>query len=521
MELDFIRFEGGTRNLSDWELYKVSGKDAFKFLQGQTTNDLNSLKLNDSIISCRLDRTGHLLSFFYISQKDDHFLLLVPKNLGEKTVTDLTKFIIMDDVEIVPFICDLNLLITPLRETLKNYFNEKEMFYLRFYGEDSILLWGENTSKETNFIPISDKDFKTLQVLSGYPTVDEIIATEKLVNEFYLNEIAVSYKKGCFLGQETAAKIESFRGPAYYPVLLKVVGLSDLVLDFSNFELEGRNAGKFLDICKFEGETYIKASLFRDFRLENRGLTFIDFKATVIYFPFFKKNSSWDKAFELFHRAVESFKDNEESKALDLLERSIAIDKTFPDSYESIGVILGRHGKYAEAITYMDKLLAVDPGSIMAHSNKSLYLMKLGKIEEAEVEKEKAIVKNFEKLGKESRESHLLEQKKIKEEQDLKRREEMFRQVLEMDPVDTIANFGIADISFKKEKYTEALPYLEKVLENDPKYSNAYLLMGKTLEAMGDTQRAKDIYSKGIIVATKRGDMMPANEMQSRLSKLS
>ena len=113
-----------------------------------------------------------------------------------------------------------------------------------------------------------------------------------------------------------------------------------------------------------------------------------------------------------------------------------------------------------------------------------------------------------------------MEQKKIKEEQDLKRREEMFKQVLEMDPIDTIANFGTADILFKKEKYTEALPYLEKVLENDPKYSNAYLLMGKTLEAMGDTQKAKDIYSKGIIVATKRGDMMPANEMQSRLSKL-
>ena len=38
----------------------------------------------------------------------------------------------------------------------------------------------------------------------------------------------------------------------------------------------------------------------------------------------------------------------------------------------------------------MDKLIEVDPDSIMAHSNKSLYLMKLGKIEEAEVEKEKA-----------------------------------------------------------------------------------------------------------------------------------
>lgn len=520
MQLDFIRFEGGTYKLSDWELYKVTGKDAFKFFQGQTTNDLNPLKLNDSIITCRLNRTGQVISFFYLAQKADFFLLLIPKLLGEKTVSDLTKFIIMEEVEITPLLQELTILFTPLRENLVNFFDEKEMFYLKFYGEDAILLWGENVSKKTSFSSISEEEFSALQILSGYPTASEILEQEKLVNEFYLNEIAVSYKKGCFLGQETVAKVENFRGPAYYPVLLKVIGLSDLEFAPKEFELQGRKAGKFLDICRFEGETYIKASLFRDFRVENTGLTFDDFKATVIYFPFFKKNSSWDKAFELFHRATDHFKKDEEEIALDLLERSIAIDKTFSDSYESLGVILGRLGKYEEAIKYMDKLLAVDPESIMGHTNKSLYLMKLGRIEEAEKEKEKAIVKNFEKLGKEAQGKKEEEERKIKEVADLKRREDMFRQVLELDDQDTIANFGIADIFFKKEKFEEALPFLEKVLQIDPKYSRAYLLLGKTFEELGNIPSAKETYEKGVKIASSKGDMMPANEMQNRLSKL-
>lgn len=520
MQLDFVRFEGGTYKLSDWELYKISGKDSYKFLQGQTTNDLNNLKFNDSIINCRLNRTGQVLSFFYIAQKEDYYLLLIPKAFGEKTVNDFLKFIIMEEVEISPFLQEPTLLITPLRDQLKDYFNQREMFYLEFFGEEAILLWGENSKLQSPFLPIRDEDFRTLRVLSGYPGVDEILNQEKLVNEFFLNEIAVSYKKGCFLGQETVAKVENFRGPAYYPILLKVIGPFKLKFEAKTFELEGRKAGEFLDICDYDGETYIQASLFRDFRLENRELIFKDFKASVIYFPFFKKNSHHDKSIELYHRAVDFFKNNEESVAIDLLERSIAIDRAFPDPYESLGVIFGRQGKYQEAINLMDQLLTVDSTSIMAHTNKSLYLMKLGRIEEAEAEKEKAIVKKFEKLGNEVEVKKEEEAKKIKEEVDLLRRLDMFKQVLDLDASDVIANFGLADILFKKEKYEEALPLLETVLKHDPKYSKGYLLLGKTLEALGKTSLAKEIYANGIMVASKKGEMMPANEMQSRLSKL-
>ena len=51
----------------------------------------------------------------------------------------------------------------------------------------------------------------------------------------------------------------------------------------------------------------------------------------------------------------------------------------------------------------MDDLLQVDPESIMAHTNKSLYLMKLGKIEEAEKEKDLATVKSFKKAGQDAK----------------------------------------------------------------------------------------------------------------------
>ena len=48
--------------------------------------------------------------------------------------------------------------------------------------------------------------------------------------------------------------------------------------------------------------------------------------------------------------------------------------------FEALGVLMGRHERVEEAIVLMDDLLKLDPDSIMAHTNKSLYLMKLGQM---------------------------------------------------------------------------------------------------------------------------------------------
>ena len=96
----------------------------------------------------------------------------------------------------------------------------------------------------------------------------------------------------------------------------------------------------------------------------------------------------------------------------------------------------------------------------------------------------------------------------------------MFKKVIAMDANDEIANYGIADILFSEGEYEQALSHLEVVLEQNENYSVAYLLSGKSFEALDMLEEAKKLYEVGISVATKKGDMMPANEMQSRLNSL-
>ena len=147
--------------------------------------------------------------------------------------------------------------------------------------------------------------------------------------------------------------------------------------------------------------------------------------------------------------------------------------------------------------------------------------MKLGKIEEAEEEKAQATVKSFSHFGKEAQAKKALEEKAEQDRLEIERREGMFKQVLEIDPEDTLANYGMADVSFKRELWSDAEAYLQKVISADPKYSVAYLLLGKTQEKMNLIPEASSTLNTGIKIASNQGDLMPANEMQQILNRLS
>src|SRR5690606_13729384 len=100
------------------------------------------------------------------------------------------------------------------------------------------------------------------------------------------------------------------------------------------------------------------------------------------------------------------------------------------------------------------------PKSVMAHTNKSMFLMRLGKIQEAEEEKSKATVKSFAAYGEEAKQKKAEAERVKKEREDQDRRASMFRQVLDIDAEDSIALFGLGDIALERGELKEAREYL-------------------------------------------------------------
>jgi folate-binding protein YgfZ len=512
-DLASIRFNSSQTELKNYSLIEVTGKDREAFFQGQVTNDIYSLNFGESHLTARLNRTGKLQSFFTLARLKDKLLLLCEDVLVESILIDFNKFIVMDEVELnkseEKIYVHLNYFLNKIEIETEN------LFILDLYGISSAVSTAPFLKiPESNMV-----ELENIRVLNGYPKWNHDVDSNNFINDTILNSIAISYKKGCFLGQETVAKIENNRGAAYYPVLLKLLK-SKTIVPKIEFTIDAKKAG----IIKYQVNEYLLASLLRDYRVEGKNIFInisnIDHECCVQYLPFYKNQKRFDVASELYHFGVEEFQKENTELAMDFMKKAIEFNPEFSDAYESIGVILGRKDRFIEAIEWMDKLLEIKSTSVMAHTNKSLFLMKLGKIEEAEAEKSLATIKSFSMFGEESKLKKIVELEKIKKEEDIIRREKMFLNVIEIDADDTIALFGMADIAFYRGNFEKAVTLLEKVVSVDEKYSTAYLLLGKSLEASGDKAKAQSAYNKGIEVASKRGDMMPANEMQSRLNQL-
>ncbi|MBC7540586.1 MAG: tetratricopeptide repeat protein [Bacteriovorax sp.] len=496
----------------------MTGTDRESFFQGQVSNDFSMLSNYEGQLTTRLNRVGKLQSFFFIAKLPEYLFLLCPKKLITSVKADFEKFIVMDDVVLEYIASDLWIRFNAF---LENDQVTGPYFNFDFYGINARLVLDRHPS-----IQLTDEnELENIRVLNGWPKWGVDVSDNQFINDSYLNEIAISYKKGCFLGQETAAKIENNRGAAYYPVLLKLESVEDLSkFQKADFQINLEDGEKKAGTLLYQVQNIIQVLLFRDFRVVGRELNLIfgtkKIQAIVMELPFYKNFLKPDIALELYHDGVEAFQNNDLVGALEYMKRALAFDPGLADAYESLGVMLGRNEKFQEAIVWMDKLLTVNPQSVMAHTNKSLYLMRLGKIEEAEAEKSLATVKSFAVFGQEAKMKKQLVEEQKKNEEEILRREKMFLQVLEIDEEDTIALYGMADIFFQRKEFQSAIKNLEKVIAVDSKYSTAYLLLGKASEAEGDYEKAQKAYQAGIVVASKRGDMMPANEMQSRLNQL-
>ena len=527
--LEEARIDGGGFSLNEFSLFSLKGRDCKRFLQGQLTNDVLALKGGQSQLTARLNRVGQLLGWAYLAKmtglkekKWGEFILLVPQSFQREFIEDLKKFIIMDDVEILA-----------LKERPHGLMGlghqihlprDANFFYLNFNGEHCICFWGEDPLAQVP--PIDPEVWKGLEFLSGQPLWNQNIFQGQLVNETVINSLGVSYSKGCFLGQETAAKVETRRGAAYVPALLVLDGPSWLPAEGKEiYEEGGKKVGRVYSSLLIENRLYLQAALGREQRIEGRKLSF-SFKAgegvqgEVRLLPFFPYEQGTQRARAIYERGAEAFRENREDRALEIFRKALFYDPCFADAYESLGVILGRQGKYEEALAFMDKLLEVEPHSVMAHTNKSLYLMKLGKIEEAEEEKALATVAGFTQLGKKAGGEKAHIQARKEKEREWQHREKMFKQVLEIDSHDILANYGMGEIYFQRKEFEQALSCLEKVMVSDSRHTRAYLLGGKTLVALKERDRAFEILEKGIGIAAQSGDFKSAHEMQAILNKL-
>ena len=521
---ELLLYGGAQAPLGGWRVIAVEGRHRRRFLQSQLTSDLEALAPGASQPTALLDRAGRLQAFGFVLARDERFELLLPDAVSESAVELLESHVISDDVSFrVLDTPRMRLVLGAEAVRLLPEIPPEDRFPIQAWASRGFVAWRE---VEIDLPVLEEPELETLRVLSGLPSWGVDAGPGTPVHETTLVRTAVSFDKGCYLGQETVAKVASGRGAARAPMLLEV---ADRELPGPD-ELVGRpfavgsreKAGEILGRVDWEGASYLHTALYRDLRVEGLELQcrFGDdstLAARVRGLPLIETPlpDEWARKLEL--RAVEEFAHDREESAMRLLGRAIAVSPSYADAYESLGVVLGRHKRFDEAIELMKRLLEVDPLSVMAHTNLSLYYNQLGRIDDAEREAAEAMRAGMRLKNQERDRSSAEDRASGVAAEDRKRRAEMFRQVLELDPEDALGNFGLGELMVEEGRFADAVEHLERALASDPRYSAAILALGRAHEGAGDLGLARETYRRGVEIAAAKGDLATANKMQESL----
>jgi predicted Zn-dependent protease len=94
---------------------------------------------------------------------------------------------------------------------------------------------------------------------------------------------------------------------------------------------------------------------------------------------------------------------------------------------------------------------------------------------------------------------------------------EVFEQMLESDPSNTMVMFGLAKEYEKLSRYEDVIRILEAYLSKSDDEGNAYGTLANAYAVSGDRDKAIETYKKGIDVSTAHGHPSMANEYQVTL----
>ena len=99
----------------------------------------------------------------------------------------------------------------------------------------------------------------------------------------------------------------------------------------------------------------------------------------------------------------------------------------------------------------------------------------------------------------------------------MQNRIEVFRQMLDADPENTMVMFGLAKEYEKLGQYAEVIELLETYLAKADDEGNAYGMLAKAYDQTRNREKAIETYQKGIDVSMAHGHPSMANEYKMTL----
>jgi folate-binding protein YgfZ len=215
--------------LDDRAIFRLTGPDRIRYLNGQVTNDVAGPLDHEAIAACLCNIKGRVEALVHISADGDSLLLDGELAQREAIHARLERYLIADDCEIID---------ETERHRIIHHFIEGgpgvKSRRLNAEGRDLIL----RSDAPVPFDPalrLDDAEVALHELLALVPRAGHEITGEEFPAELRLDEIAVDFHKGCYLGQEIISRIESVGKVKRRLTLIETLSPVDQGLPVANF----------------------------------------------------------------------------------------------------------------------------------------------------------------------------------------------------------------------------------------------------------------------------------------------
>ena len=239
-----VRKGAGIMDASHRGKVRISGRDRTLFLQKILSQDINRLTPGGGAYSTLLDVKGRMLAYMRIYCDEESFLIDTEPGLSEQIVQILTHYLFREDVRVEEVTERFGLLTLqgPLAKRLLSSITEREITdipecghlnlpvnavdckvvrtsYTGEEGYDIYPPWNNTPAlweglftngRDLGIRPFGLDAFNTLRIEAGFPLYSVDMDEHTIPVEVGLDK-AISYDKGCYVGQETISRIK-FRG---------------------------------------------------------------------------------------------------------------------------------------------------------------------------------------------------------------------------------------------------------------------------------------------------------------------
>ncbi|MCL1139994.1 tRNA-modifying protein YgfZ [Shewanella pneumatophori] len=274
--------------LSHLGLMSVTGEQGRSFIHGQVTTDISSLENDQWRWGAHCDPKGKMLATFRTFAKDETLFLMMPKQTLALDLPQLQKYAVFSKVELTD-VTDAWLLLGVAGEQAETWLTEQfgqlspeltlidNGMIIHDAGRYIVAIERAHADALTAKIDtgvVTADAWQALEILAGYPNLGASHQGQfvpQMCNVQAVN--GISFKKGCYMGQETVARMK-YRGGnkrALYIISGKVSAplTDDSQLEIALEDGEGyRRAGTIIESTQRGEQVLLTAVLANDTELD-------------------------------------------------------------------------------------------------------------------------------------------------------------------------------------------------------------------------------------------------------------